>query len=136
MNKDQLNFFISHHNESKKLAKELVDGLIEEFNANCFVAHESIDAGAEWQRELLNNLKKMDILISIISRSYNSSFWCNQEIGFAFGKNKPIVIFKPENFSTPVGLISHIQAAHNVESLLVNIKNKLKEKKIKNIKVI
>jgi len=99
--------FLSHLAEFKKetatLKKEL--GL---YGIFCFVAHEDIQPTQKWQDEIENALKTMDVLVALITVKFHESLWTNQEIGFAFGHDVPII---PVRLGIdPCGLIGKFQA--------------------------
>jgi hypothetical protein len=88
-----MNVFISHSSQDKRLAHDLSEFLN---NLSCigFVAHDDIEPSSEWITELVLWLNKMDFLIAICSQSFCDSPWCQQEIGWALGRNIPILSLK------------------------------------------
>ena len=114
--------FISHRNTEKLLAKKIKDS-IKIFGVSSFVAHEDIKPSSEWVKEIEKALFSMDALLALLTKDFSSSFWTNQEIGVAFGREKHILSVKIEE--DPQGFISKFQAmklkGENIEKLGIQI---------------
>ena len=104
---DKIKVFISHKNEHKNIASEIQKNL-STLGISSFVAHKDISPTEDWKKEILIALQSMDIFLPYITPNFSRSEWTNQEIGFALGKNIPIIPFKDQ--SDPCGFISCIQA--------------------------
>ena len=103
-----LRLFISHRDEHKAMANELADAL-EPYGISSFVAHDSIQPLTIWQTEILNGLESMEIMLALVTDDFHESVWTNQEIGFALGRNIPIVPIKLQR-RDPGGFIGKHQA--------------------------
>jgi hypothetical protein len=82
--------FISHTSTNKDSAYRLKQALAE-YNIAAFVAHDDIEPTKEWEAEIERALRTMDALSAIISPDFFQSHWCDQEVGFAFGRSKLVV---------------------------------------------
>ncbi len=112
----QVRLFISHRDIYKSLANELADGL-QEFGISSFVAHDTIQPMTTWQHEIIKGLETMEIMLAFVTDDFRDSVWTNQEIGFALGRNIPIVSLKLQN-ADPAGFIGNQQALRgNFQSL-------------------
>ncbi len=100
--------FISHRDDYKKEARELGEAL-EEYGMACFIAHDTIAPLAEWRDQIMKGLETMEAMIVFMTDDFQDSHWCQQEVGFALGKNTPIVPLKLGR-KDPPGFISHLQA--------------------------
>ena len=100
--------FISHRDKNKVEARELADAL-EEFGISSFVAHETIPANEEWRKVIVNGLETMEVMVLFVTDDFHQSFWTMQEVGYALGKNTPIISLKVEK-TDPPGFVSHVQA--------------------------
>lgn len=99
--------FISHLSGLKKSAA-LLKGCLEEYAISCFVAHEDIKPSREWEQEIEKALCSMDALCAIISEGFHESKWCDQEVGWALGRN---VLFIPIGRNAmPYGFMEKYQA--------------------------
>lgn len=124
-----LRLFISHRDAHKVAAHSLAEAL-EPFGVCSFVAHDRIKPMKEWQREILNGLMTMEVMLVLLTDDFHESDWTNQEVGFALGKGIPIIAVKVGN-TDPKGFINAKQAmkadlanmaacAADVHSLLVS----------------
>jgi hypothetical protein len=82
--------FISHLSGIKALAHALKQSL-SSYHIAAFVAHDDIEPTSEWQSEIERALRTMDAMTAIIEPGFVTSRWCDQEIGFAFGRGKLVI---------------------------------------------
>lgn len=106
-----MKIFISY---SAKYNKDIAGSLkqcFEEYEGiDCFVAHDDIPHGFEWEKEILQNLETANIFIPLQTAELTNSFWCQQEAGIAFAKQIRIVPFIPDVGGTdPIGFYSRYQ---------------------------
>jgi hypothetical protein len=106
-NSNSAKAFISHISKDKKIAKKLRD-VLKCYNIEAFVAHEDIKASEEWQTELVNALNTSDFFVSIHTKGFKDSAWCQQEIGYAIARQVKIIPIKFDE--DPVGFIGRVQA--------------------------
>lgn len=98
--------FISHSSVIKESAHNLKEALAK-YKIASFVAHDDIEPSLEWQQEIESALRTMDALVAIISPEFQSSLWCDQEVGFALGRGKLVLpIIKG---LTPYGFLGKLQ---------------------------
>ena len=107
-NKNSLRLFLSHRDQYKSEAHALADAL-EPYGVSVFVAHDAIKPMKEWQREILNGLMTMEVMLVLLTDDFHDGSWTNQEIGFALGKGTPIVCVKV-GVVDPRGFIGSRQA--------------------------
>ncbi len=88
--KGNFRLFLSHVSTSKKLAHELKEDLLK-YGVSAFVAHDDIEPTSEWQLKIEEALQSMEALTAIITKDFQSSFWCDQETGIAIGLKKLVV---------------------------------------------
>ena len=100
--------FVSHRDEHKAMANKLANAL-EPYGVSSFVAHDSIQPMTIWQSEILKGLESMEIMLAFVTDDFHDSVWTNQEIGFALGRNIPIVSLKLQG-QDPNGFIGKQQA--------------------------
>ena len=105
---NSLRIFLSHRDEYKAHAHALADAL-EPYGVSVFVAHDAIKPMREWQKEIMNGLKTMEVMLVLLTEDFHESNWTNQEIGFALGKGTPIVCVKVGTID-PEGFIGSRQA--------------------------
>ncbi len=115
--KDCLRVFISHSVKNYPVAKKLKDEFIKS-SLSCFVAHKDIKPATLWQKEIKKALNSMELMVALITKDFNKSYWTHQEVGFALGRNIPIISIKLDQ-SDPKGFISEIQAISLTETDIV-----------------
>jgi len=98
--------FISHTSPNKISAHNLKAAL-PKYRIAAFVAHDDIDPTKEWQLEIERALRTADSLAAIITPDFIESRWCDQEVGFAFGRGKLVVPLCKE--SVPHGFLRKYQ---------------------------
>ena len=105
---NRLRLFISHLAGHKAVANHLAEAL-KPFGVSSFVAHDSIEPMKEWQKEILNGLMTMEVMVVLLMDDLHKSVWVNQEIGFALGRGIPIICVKVGT-QDPEGFIASIPA--------------------------
>lgn len=99
--------FLSHTNANKQLAAEISDLLLD-YGIDAFVAHDVIEPTREWMDEIEAALGTCDALGAILTEDFVGSQWCDQEIGFAVGRD--VLIIAIRQGADPHGFISKYQA--------------------------
>ena len=100
--------FISHRDTHKGKANELARAL-EPYGLSSFVAHDTIEPMTQWQAEIRKGLETMDIMLAFVTDDFHESPWTNQEIGFALGRDIPVLALKLQQ-TDPGGFLGHEQA--------------------------
>jgi len=103
-----IRLFISHRDTHKAAAKAIADAL-ERLGVSGFVAHDTIEPMTTWRKEILNGLETMEFMLACITDDFHQSSWTDQEVGYALGKNIPIIRLKLQG-RDPQGFIGDIQA--------------------------
>lgn len=101
--------FISYHASIKRTAGK-IKKYLDRYDFNCFLAHEDIIPQATWPSEIQNGLEECDLFLPLITEKFKSSFFCQQETGFAYCRN--IEILPVMISESPMGMISHLQAVN------------------------
>lgn len=99
--------FISHVSKYKESASNL-KLLLEPYGISAFVAHEDIKPSKEWEVEIEKALFSMNALCAILTPDFCESSWCDQECGYAFGRN--VLTIPIEKGQLPYGMFGKIQA--------------------------
>ena len=117
--------FITHTSANKESAHRLKQAMAE-YHVAAFVTHDDIEPTKEWQAEIERALRTMDSLAAIITPDFFESRWCDQEVGFGFGRGKLVVPLCKD--SVPHGFLGKYQgfaaqglSAVSVAQNLVNI---------------
>lgn len=99
--------FISYSSDIKRTAGRIKDYL-DTYGFNCFLAHEDILPQTVWPAEILKALEKCNLFLPLLTPAFTTSFFCQQETGFAHCRKVeilPVMISK-----APMGMIANIQA--------------------------
>lgn len=99
--------FISHVSKYKESASNL-KLMLEPYGISAFVAHEDIKPSKEWEVEIEKALFSMNALCAILTPDFKESTWCDQECGYAFGKN--VLTIPIDKGQLPYGMFGKIQA--------------------------
>lgn len=99
--------FISHLSKNKSSASNL-KLMLEPYGISAFVAHEDIKPSKEWEVEIEKALFSMNALCAILTPDFNKSNWCDQEVGYAFGRN--VLCIPIDKGQLPYGMFGKIQA--------------------------
>lgn len=113
-----LQVFLSYANENKDIAGN-VKRCFEYYGVSAFLAHEDIEFGEEWTREIFSALDLTQVLVVILTDEAKRSSYVNQEIGYAMSRGILILPFKID--VDPFGFTSRIQAlkpsySYNIET--------------------
>jgi hypothetical protein len=102
-----LKTFISYASSIKNTAGK-IKSTLDEFGFNCFLAHEDIPPQTVWPKEIISALKECELFLPLLTQKFMESYYCQQEIGFAYCKDVeilPVMISKE-----PMGMIADLQA--------------------------
>lgn len=103
---DQLRLFCSHLAAHRDLVGE-VERYLESFGVKSFVAHDSIEPSREWQAVIESALDECDAMIVFLHDGFDVSRWCDQEVGWALGRRRPVL---PLNLGLhPYGFLGKLQ---------------------------
>jgi len=98
--------FLSHLASFKSNTARLQQAL-KKYAITSFVAHEDIEPSKEWQIEIESALHTMDAMAVILMTGFKESNWCDQEVGFAVGKD--VLIIPIRKGIDPYGFIGKYQ---------------------------
>lgn len=100
--------FISYSTRDKKHAGA-VSAVLDEINIESFLAHEDLHVSEEWKERILEELKKCEIFVLLLSEAFKSSDWCGQETGVIATRRRVLIIPLSVDETLPYGFISNIQ---------------------------
>lgn len=98
--------FLSHLASFKAQTSHLQTAL-RKYAISSFVAHEDIEPTREWQDEIEAALQTMDALAAILMPGFQESKWCDQEVGFAVGRDSLVIPIRKG--LDPYGFIGKLQ---------------------------
>lgn len=114
--------FISHKVENKDTASNLKKAL-EHYGISGFVAHEDIKPTKEWLNTIKCALKTTHSLCAIITPDFIKSQWCDQEVGFALGREMFCIPIRKE--ADPYGFLGEFQGIQSKGKLVSAVANEI-----------
>jgi TIR domain len=100
--------FISYSAKDAKMAGDIKKELEISF-CPCFVAHDDIPGGSDWHEKIWSELRACDIFIALVTKNFNSSAFCQQEVGAALALEKNSLFAICEDAPIP-GFANRFQA--------------------------
>lgn len=98
--------FLSHL-ASFKVQTSNLQAALRKYAISSFVAHEDIEPTKQWQDEIEAGLQTMDALVAILMPGFQESRWCDQEVGFAIGRD--VLVIPLRKGLDPYGFIGKYQ---------------------------
>lgn len=87
---DRARLFLSHLSVHRELVGE-VGRALSFYGIDAFVAHDSIEPSLEWQKVIEAGLSDCDAMVAFVHDGFLGSVWCDQEVGWVMGRNRPIL---------------------------------------------
>lgn len=85
--------FISYSQKDSRAASDVKNKLETNYYP-CFLAHDDIKGGADFHEEIWKTLTQSHAFVGLVTNDFNSSAFCQQEIGAALALGKPnLLIF-------------------------------------------
>jgi hypothetical protein len=98
--------FLSHVSSFKQRTAALRQ-FLGRFHISGFVAHDAIEPGELWQREIEAALRSMDAMAAILTPDFPASRWTDQEVGWALGAG--VYVLPIRRGLDPYGFIAEVQ---------------------------
>lgn len=105
----KVNAFISYSHEDRKYAGQ-TKTLLGTFGIDAFLAHEDIHVSHDWRDRIIQELKRCELFLALLSKRFLASKWAPQEIGFII--SRPEVKIMPISLDETVacGFIGNLQS--------------------------
>ncbi len=104
---ERIRVFMSHTSAHKVPVGEIARELNREA-FSCFVAHDAIEPSRQWQDVIELALRTSDVLVAYVTSDFTSSRWTDQEVGWALGREIPVIPVKVD--TDPYGFFGAYQA--------------------------
>ena len=99
-----------------KLFGGTVKQCLEKLGFSCFLAHEDLQVSEEWKERIIEELKRVDVFVIVLSKAFKASDWCSQEIGYIVSRKDVLIVPLSVDGTTPYGFISHLQGQNVKET--------------------
>ncbi|HWD08345.1 MAG TPA: toll/interleukin-1 receptor domain-containing protein [Actinomycetota bacterium] len=110
---EHIRLFMTHISAHRRFVDEVATALAD-FGVHGFVAHRSIATSRPWEAEIREALRTCDALAAFLHEGYRESDWTDQEVGFCFQRQVPLIPLKFD--FNPYGFLRNYQA-HDCKSL-------------------
>jgi hypothetical protein len=114
--------FLSHVSQFRQRTAALRDALAK-FHISGFVAHDTIEPGELWQREIEAALKTMDAMAAILTPEFPDSDWTDQEVGWALGAR--VYVLPVRRGLDPYGFIAEVQGVNGTDKRVGAVANEI-----------
>jgi len=101
--------FISHADEDKKIAREIADAMKDHEGLNVFVAHDDLEPGVDWKKELPEKIFQCDVFVILLTEKFHPAEWTEQEVGIAHAFKRRMIPIRFDKTST-TGFMTDSQA--------------------------
>jgi hypothetical protein len=101
--------FISYSHEDREFGRQ-AKSVLGEVGIDAFLAHEDLGPSEEWQRRILDELRRCDLFVPLLSKSFLASKWAPQEVGFIVSRHDVLTMPLTIDGTIPFGFISHLQS--------------------------
>ena len=101
--------FISYSHEDRKYGGQ-AKSVLAEVDIQAFLAHDDLHVSDEWRERIIQELKRCELFVPLLSANFLASKWAPQEVGFI--ASRPEVAIAPISLdgTTPFGFMSHVQS--------------------------
>jgi len=104
-----LEVFISHADEDKKIVREIANAMQGHEGLNVFVAHDDLEPGADWKKELTEKIFQCDVFVILLTEKFHPAEWTEQEVGIAHAFKKRMIPIRFDKTAT-TGFVTDSQA--------------------------
>lgn len=91
-----LRIFISHKWEDAEWAGKVRD-VLAKYGITAFVAHKDIVPSKHWREVIKSGLRTCHMMVAVLHDDFHASEWCDQETGWALGREIPIATLRRGN---------------------------------------
>ena len=99
--------FLSYHEDEQGDAyASALQGELRILGIDATMARHSIRPGADWALTIREHLEAISALLCIGTTGYTKSAWCQQEIGWAIGRNLPVLWIRYDGEERSVGFLA------------------------------
>jgi hypothetical protein len=101
--------FISYSHEDRKHGAQ-AKSVLAEIGIEAFLAHDDLHVSDEWRKRIIEELKRCDLFVPLLSANFLVSKWAPQEVGFIISRPKVPIAPISLDGTTPFGFMSHVQS--------------------------
>ncbi|MXY88128.1 MAG: toll/interleukin-1 receptor domain-containing protein [Dehalococcoidia bacterium] len=87
---NRLRVFLSFTSSEGHYASDVKQAL-KRLGVHAFLSHMDIAPNTLWQQTIERALNSCDALVALLTPKYHESYWTDQEVGWAYGRNVPVI---------------------------------------------
>lgn len=107
--------FISYSSKELDTALKVCE-FLENNNFKCWIAPRNVEAGGNYATQIVNAIKKCDLLVLLASENTNNSGHVSNEVSIAFDNKKIIIPFKIQDFTFTDEYLYFLGRKHWIEA--------------------
>lgn len=77
---------------------------------DAFMAHDDIQVSQHWRDRILEELRRMQVFVPLLSVNFKTSDWTAQEVGFAMSRPEVLIVPASLDGTVPSGFLGAYQA--------------------------
>ncbi len=104
-----INAFISYSHKDRNFARQ-AKSVLGTFGIDAFLAHQDIGVSHDWRDRIVQELKRCELFLPLLSKNFLASQWAPQETGFIVSRPDVKVIPIALDGTIAFGFISNIQS--------------------------
>jgi len=101
--------FISYAHVDREHGRQ-ARNVLREVGIDAFLAHEDLETSEEWKNRILDELRRCDLFVPLLSKNFLASLWAPQEVGFIVSRPEVVVAPLSIDGTSPSGFVAHLQA--------------------------
>jgi hypothetical protein len=101
--------FISYSHKDRKYGAQ-AKGVLAEIGIEAFLAHDDIHVSDEWRERIIQELKRCDLFVPLLSVDFMASKWAPQEVGFIISRPKVPIVPLSIDGTKPFGFMAHVHS--------------------------
>ena len=100
--------FISYSNKDRRVGAQ-ANAVLGAVGIDGFLAHETLKVSEQWKERILEELRRCDLFVPLLSKNFMESEWAPQEAGFVV--SRPEVVIAPLSIdgTNPFGFFGDVQ---------------------------
>ena len=101
--------FISYSHVDREYGAQ-AKAVLAEVGIDAFLAHDDLQVSEEWRDRILEELRRCDLFVPLLSANFLSSNWTSQEVGFIISRPEVAIAPLSLDATIPFGFLSHLQS--------------------------
>ena len=109
--------FVSYSHVDRKFGRQ-AKVVLGEVGIDAFLAHEDLETSEQWRDRILDELRRCDLFVPLLSKNFLESKWAPQEAGFIASRSEVAIAPLSIDGTTPFGFLSHIHSSRIQDNVI------------------